>query len=580
MNTVPTPTEYIKLLKACRRPEDIEAVASDLYNSLNTGVAERTLANKLTPYNKAVRAEFTAENLQVGQNAYIKQKADSSNIVQHLHFKFTTDLIDFEKHNQKSTAALDTRMDNPAVVHAGKFLDCMIECLESQDEYELSAGLIAASGRRAIEVWRLGEFTKTTDPYSVTFKGQAKRRDYGVPKDERASYEIRLLIPAEAFLKLWRQFKQSEGYKSCQAELKAFETTLKSKPAESREAELRQKFHSLRGRSIDRAIKRTFGESEALENLDSISKGHQASSHVLRHAAVNLLVQRDVKSSSTGKALKFTAEQLGHYISGEDSIRSFLASFGYINFEVMGEVVTLDNAFKTATVRLNHADLERFNALAAHLNARNQQQAFHWLLNQGDRVIELEKELAELRRQVAEPKPAAETTTTEPVKEPEAMPEQNVESLIDNKIAALEERLLAALAGQQQATPKTAPTQGTYTAEPATIVPVATEEPKTEEKYQLKRAIDSRGEAALEKVAAAYWAIAEHNEKQLTDSDRWYIGPRLLKDLSGVNYNVVKRWVAEHETEIEEHNQRFELGSSHNRQHGRKGLTIDKVVKL
>jgi hypothetical protein len=573
MTTAPTPAEYIELLKACRRPEDIEAVATTLYNSLNIRVAERTLANRLTPYNKAVRAEFTAENLQPGQNAYIKQKSDNSNVVQHLHFKFTTDLIDFAAHNEKSTAALDARMDNPAVVHADKFLNCMVGCLESQDEYELSAGLIAASGRRAVEVWSIGDFTPTADPYTVNFGGQAKRRDYYIPKEERARYDIRLLIPAEAFLKIWRQFKKSEGYKSCQAELKAFESTLKG-TAEDKEAELREKFHSLRGGSIDRAIKRTFGESGALENLDSISKGHKASSHVLRHAAVNLLVQRDVKSSSTGKALKFTAEQLGHYISGEDSIQSFLASFGYINFEVMGEVVTLDNAFKTATVRLNHADLERFNSLATHLNARNQQQAFHWLLGQGDRVIELEKELSELRRQLA----AAETVTvtTESTKEPEAVNQPALTAESIQKMIA--DGIAAALAGQQQATPKTAPTQGTYTAEPAAVAPVATTEPANQ--YSLKRAIDARGEAALGKVAAAYWAIAEHNEKQLTDSDRWYIGPRLLKDLSGVNYSVVKRWVADHEADIEEHNQRFELGSSHNRQHGRKNITIHDAVKL
>lgn len=573
MTTVPTTAEYIESLKLATCPAAIEVIATDLYSSLNAGVGERTLANKLTPYNKAVRAEFTAENLQVGENAYIYQKSDNSNVVQHLHFKFTTNRIDFAAHNAKSTASMDARMDNPAVVHADKFLNCMIDCLESQDEYELSAGLIAASGRRAVEVWRLGEFTKTEDPYTVTFKGQAKRRDYDIPESERAAYDIRLLIPAESFLRIWRAFKKTDSYKSCQAELKRIEKTLQGKPASARESELRERFHSMRGRSIDRAVKRTFGESGCFENLDSIAQGHQASSHVLRHAAVNLLVQRDVKSSSTGKALKFTAEQLGHYISGEDSIQSFLASFGYINFEVMGQVVTLDNAFKTATVRLNHADLERFNALATHLNARNQQQAFHWMLGQSERAIELERELSELRRQLA----AAETvtTTTEPTKETEAMAQPALTAESIQKM--ITEGIAAALAGQQ---PPAAPT-ATPAAEPAAVaLATTTETAEPANQYALKRAIDARGEAALGKVAAAYWAIAEHNEKQLADSDRWYIGPRLLKDLSGVNYSVIKRWVSDHETEIEEHNQRFELGSSHNRQHGRNNITINDVVKL
>jgi hypothetical protein len=573
MNTTPTPDQYIELLKACRSPQDVEAVATNLFDSLNKGVSERTLANKLTPYNKAVRAEFTADKLQVGQNAYIYQKADNSNIVQHLHFKFTTNQIDFEAHNKKSTQAMDARMENPAIVHADKFLNCVVDCLESEDDYELSAGLIAASGRRSIEIWLLGDFKATDDPYTVTFKGQAKRRDYGIPPEEKASYDIRLLVPSEAFLKIWRQFKKSDSYKTFQATLREFEATLKGKSIEEKESALRAKFHSLRGKSIDRAIKRTFGESKALENLDSISEGHQTSSHVLRHAAVNLLVQRDVKSNSTGKALKFTAEQLGHYISGEDSIQSFLATVGYINFEVMGEVVTLDNAFKTATVRLNHADLERFNSLASHLNARNQQQAFHWLLGQADRVIELEKELSDLRKEL-EAKTQAETVTTEPAKENEPVSQPLTAESIQKMIA---ETVAAALAGQQASS-----TPAKTESKPTTIqqAPVASDAPQGEGKYQLKRAIDSRGEAALEKVGAAYWAIAEYNEKQLTDSDRWYIGPRLIKDLSGVNYSVVKRWVAEHETDIEEHNQRFGLVSSHNRQHGRNNVTINDVVKL
>jgi hypothetical protein len=65
----PTVDEYIKQLKACRRPEDIEAVATNLFKTLGKGVKERALATKLTPYNKAVRAEFPGEALQVGQDA-------------------------------------------------------------------------------------------------------------------------------------------------------------------------------------------------------------------------------------------------------------------------------------------------------------------------------------------------------------------------------------------------------------------------------------------------------------------------------------------------------------------------------
>jgi hypothetical protein len=595
--SIPTPAEYVAQLQTANGPEEIEAIATALYNSLNTTTNQRTTANKLSPYNKAVAAAFPVDSLVDGVNAYHQIKADGSNWFRHLHFKFTTNQLQstFQTYNNQRSNQLEASMDNPAIVDAEKFLACIEDCLNSDDAYQVSAGLIAASGRRAIEVWELGKFTKTDDAYTVKFKGQAKRRDYDVPEAERLEYPIRLLIPAKRFLAAFRAFKKHQKYAEYQTTMTARKAELKADghTPESIEAELRKTFHNIRGRSIDRAVKRSFGASGALENLDSIADGHETSSHVLRHAAVNLLTYRDVQSNAIGKQLKFAAEQLGHFVSGEDSISAVLTSIGYINFEVKGTMPTTTTEptketkprANTSQLRVNQSDRDTFNEIAADLGASNQQEAFHLMVQQWGRVAELERELANLRQNTTAPAEQPETVT----KEPEPMTTEPTLTA-----AAVQEMIAAAMA-QVLAQTTTAPAeQPAATVAPAeqpaaTVAPVepttppadaAAVAPEPANRYSLKRKIDSRGEDALAKVDAAYWAVAGFNEKQLTDADKWYIGPRLLKDLTGVNYAIVKRWFADHETTVTEHNERHDLNSNHNRRHGKNNLTINDVVKL
>ncbi len=64
-----------------------------------------------------------------------------------------------------------------------------------------------ASGRRSVEILVRGSFTLTTDlpeylkpGYFVNFRGQAKKRDYDIPEDERVEYRIGVLVSAEFFL--------------------------------------------------------------------------------------------------------------------------------------------------------------------------------------------------------------------------------------------------------------------------------------------------------------------------------------------------------------------------------------------
>lgn len=583
----PTPAQYVAQLQTATTAAEIEAIATALWDVLKIDEFQRT--NKLTPYNKAVDAAFPAETLIDGVNAYHRTKADGTLWFRHLHHKFTNDKLQgaFTAYNNQRSNQLEASMDNPAVVDAEKFLACIDQCLNSDDAYEVSAGLIAASGRRAIEVWELGKFTKTADPFTVNFKGQAKRRDYDIPEAERLEYPIRLLIPSTRFLAAFRAFKKHQKYQQYKTTMTAYRAELKALKltAEQFEIAVREKFHNIRGNSINRVIKdKTFGKAGVFENLDSIREGHRESSHILRHAAVNIVTYRDVQSNAIGKKLKFAAEQLGHFVSGEDSISAVLTSIGYINFEVTGNVpmatAEIEDAKSRAgnrQLRVNLEDRDKFNEIAAELKAPNQQTAFHRMVQQWGRVAELERELATLRQE-------KQTAPTEDVtKESEAMQPTltaaDVQAMIDNSMG----QILEAVKGM--ATPAPIPAVALVVApepEPEPETPAADHNPAlvTEDgtDYNRKRKMDKRGELAMTDINNAFWAVVDYNEKQLDDSKKWFISERLLKDLAGGSLGNIKRWMVDHETDVNEHNERNQLDKNHNRKHGRNGVKISDVV--
>lgn len=518
-----TPANYSKAIQSAKGLEAKAAVAVELYEELlqkypasdRPGELTRTGLNKLTNYNKVIRK---IEPLVDGENAFQFKKVDGAVELRHIHFRETTCKQSYGQINAAFQTATIDRITNPAKVYIARYVDALIDSLESEDAYEMSAGLIAASGRREIEIWRLGSF-KAIDgkPYSVSFKGQAKRKDYGLPDSEKPSYEINLLIPADKFLKLWREFKRTDAYKDVQQVLKEEEARKVSKEtANEKQSRLNQKFHSSRGRSIDRAVKRIF-PAKCFENLDAIKQGQQVSAHILRHATVNAIVERDCEQKTTGARLLMAAQQLGHYIEGEDRLSDVLTSLGYINFEVVGEVPDLNEAFKISTVQVRQHDKDAFLEYGERVKVENQRELFRWVLSQAERADELKRQLKAAQAEIQRLKSSKpEPVQTEAIEQPTGLPK----SVKGRKL--------------------------------------------TEEKAGV--------------IAECFWAIAEHNELQTEQNQKWYIGVRSLCDLSGKHYGVAKRWLEENQQKVDEHNERHELGKFHNRTHGRKGIVITDVI--
>lgn len=524
-DSLPTVDEYLSAVTQAEGLEDKANVATALYECLlekyesgdRAGELTRTGLNKLTPYNKAIKSLELRDG-----NSFQFKKADGSIQLRHVHFRETTCKQDYGKINAAFQQDIESRIENPCTVDVARYMESMIDALRSENDYEVSAGLIAATGRREIEIWRTGEFsTIKGENYKVLFKGQAKRKDYGLPKEEKPSYPISILIPASEFLKIWRAFKKCPIYTEVQQVLKQAESEkVKGESANDKAARLNGLFHSLRGRSVNRAVKNVY-PANIFTGLESIKEGKESGAYVLRHATTNIAVQRDCTTKTPGAMMMAAAKQLGHFIEGQDKLADVMTSLGYVNFEVKGEIPDLTDAFKISTVQVAATDKEAFLALAGKTTAGNQRQAFHWLLGQGERARDAEQELAQAKRE----------------------------------IERLQLKLGAALE---------APAEAQQSEQPA---PVAT--PNTR--------LDLGAE---EDVREAFWGIVDHNEKQVETKPKWYIGARSLRDLSGKNHAVVKRWLTAHQTEIDDHNERHGLNMYHNRSHGRAGLVITDVIPV
>jgi hypothetical protein len=185
-----TPQEYFDHIKDCYNPDTIKTIVEELIKNLvNETDKPRTRLNKLAPYNKLINT-IPHEKLLEGQNAYIQTRADGSYWKRHLHFKFTGIFdINFNGKNGINTKSkVLGRLGNKQLLPITEYLEATTRLLQSNDAHELAVELIAASGRRLIEIVARGNFTLEQDlpeylkpGYFVRFSGQAKNVDKEAP---------------------------------------------------------------------------------------------------------------------------------------------------------------------------------------------------------------------------------------------------------------------------------------------------------------------------------------------------------------------------------------------------------------
>jgi hypothetical protein len=133
----------------------------------------KSRSNKLAPYSKLVKELPATE----GTTGFYQIKPDGSQWLRHLYYKYTGIAdTNWAEINQKASQKVVESLADQKPIDADLYEQCVGKLLASEQVWEIGAGLIAASGRRPIEIVISGEFEEV-DGEGLKFGGQAKKRD-------------------------------------------------------------------------------------------------------------------------------------------------------------------------------------------------------------------------------------------------------------------------------------------------------------------------------------------------------------------------------------------------------------------
>ena len=573
-----TPQEYLNALKLLRNPEEIQALCQQLTDSLfNETDKPKTRVNKLTPYNKLVNT-IPNEELVEGENAYIQTKQDGTLWKRHLHFKFTG-LADTKWNGDgginTKTVVLD-RLENRREVNVSQYLETTLKLLQSDDPHELAVGLIAASGRRPVEILARGSFTLAIKlppylkpGYFVNFRGQAKKRDYDIPADERAEYRIGVLISASFFIQSFQRFRAMPETKEI-LDLVKVETKKCTDPEV-----INDMVESRRGNSLRRVVSQEFSSFLPARFGES-----EVNNKSLRAVYVRLITDRDCPRNIAD--LLWASRSVGHFIDekqpDDSQLRHLLTTLGYSDYNASSPVPFIESPQKQPREKISHVrttttDTEIIKALQDKLNLPNQQAVIRYLLERDRQAEKLERQLHEAQDHIAELEKeiTEKMQPTQPTTQPQP---NNVNESLESQVEAIVVKVLERLLPQtSQVNP--APTTATASnpPKPKAVKPERDWSSMTTDELKASRA---KG-ATDERIFRAFRAICDYNDAQPSNDQRWFIGNVLLRDLAGCNGLLVKDWMERHQISVFDHNQKYGLGQYHNKRH--KGVEVGDVIK-
>jgi hypothetical protein len=563
MKNILTPEEYYDRIKDLRTSEEIKELCDRLTSKLfNETDKPKTRVNKLTPYNKVVREGFSNEELVEDENAYIQTKADGSLWKRHLHFQFTG-LADTKWHGEgginTKTIVLD-RLENRREVNVTSYLNTVSKLLLSDDPHELAVGLIAASGRRPIEILVRGSFAIASNlpdylkpGYFVNFKGQAKKRDYEMPVDEKADYRIGVLVPADAFLAAFKRFRNMP-------ETKELMSLLKTEAEKGTDPEIiNDKIEGMRGNSLRRVVAREFANCLPVRFGDS-----EINNKSLRACYVRLITDRDCPKHMAD--VLWASRSVGHFIDIKEpddrELRHLLTTLGYFDYYADTEVPFMPAPQKAihekpAPIRAFESDAETIKQLQKDWELPSQAVTIRNLIELATKTKELEAQLLTANAQIEKLKQENEEMST-------ASPQnQDLQEMIREAVA---EEVARVLPNAQYPTPNT---QRQPKAKPET--PDKDWESVSSEELKSSK---HRG-AAEEKIRRAFIAIANHNDHKARDNNgqpdikkMWAVTNQALRQVSGCNGQMVRDWMELHHEAINDHNAKYGLGQYHNKGKG------------
>ncbi len=548
--------ELFEVTKNLKSFEDMQPYCDDFNNWIkeNTTYSQKSLGTVLS--RAGLYKKFKSLSLEQEVNAVSVPKLDKDGNqvgTELRHYVLTQCGLtkkDWEVRNT-TTRATD-RLSNGNEIDPEQYLEAVGKLLSSDDPHELAVGLIAATGRRPHEILARAKFTAVDgEQYQVSFEGQGKKRG------EKPVFQIATLYPADYVIKIHNQLRKEDSTKALLKEVKAeFPNDI---------AAQNRAIDSRRNGSLNRVVRTYFGDKDSSNPVLAIRHGEeQDNCKALRAAYAALATERDCPKS-VGEKMLYAARLLGHYVGEkptDSSLRQTVTTLGYLDYYTNKPVPFLNNVVELSipktNVRVFADDLKVIKELQEQWELPNQQITVRNLIELAQKAKELEKRLLDTQAQLEEFKnQLREETDTETM--------ENLESTISR---ILDEKLSQLLPQLQQAE-STSTSKKTAQSKPKED-DTDWESISSEELKQSK----TRG-AAEEKIRRSFLAITNHNDHKARDNNgqpdtdkMWVINNQALRQLSGCNGMLVKDWMVRHQTAIDDHNNKYGLGTYHNKGRG------------
>ena len=549
--------ELFEATKDLQSFDDMQPYCDDFNNWIkeNTSYSQKSLGTVLS--RAGLYKKFREVDLEQDVNAVAVQKYDREGKpagTDLKHYVLTQCGLKKEEWVERNTTTRATdRLQNGNEIDPEQYLEVIGRLLESEDVHELAVGLIGATGRRPHEILARAKFTPVDgEEYQVMFEGQGKKRG------EKPVFKIATLYPASYIIKKHNQLQKEESTKALLKEVR--KEFPKDVAAQNRAIDSR------RNGSLNRVVRAYFGDKDTDKPVLPIRHGEETDNcKALRAAYAALATERDC-NKSVGEKMLHAARLLGHYVGEkptDSDLKNTVTTLGYLDYYTTLPVpfpeISTKSKVKITNVRVDSEDLETIKELQEKWELPSQQVTVKNLIELAQKAKELEEKLLDAIAQIEELK-VQEIETTEDEPDMDSL-DSRISRILDEKLSQLLPQLNQ---GEVVATARKS------TKSQARVDDTDWESMPSEELKNNK----SRG-AAQEKLRRSFLAITEHNDHKARDNNgqpdanqMWVVNNQALRQLSGCNGMLVKDWMEAHRVAIDDHNNKYGLGTYHNKGRG------------
>jgi hypothetical protein len=566
--------QLFEATKDLKSLEEIKPYCDQFNEWVNTHTSYSTKSLGTVLSRAGFYKKFKSLKLEQGKNAEAIAKHDENGNVKGQELKHYAVLMcgldrdDWKQRNE--TTRVIGRLGNDQELDPDAYLEVTGQLLESTDPHELAVGLVAATGRRPHEIIARAKFAPVEgQSYQVQFEGQGKKRG------DKPVFPIATLYPAEYVIKCLSRLRRETSTKAL---LKEVANEFPSDLAAQNRA-----IDSRRNGSLNRVVRAYFGDKADDMPILAFRHGEeQDNCKALRAAYGALATERDCDRSVGSKMLHY-ARLLGHFVKENPTDRELqgvATSLGYADYFTSKPVPfpTAPQKEKVMQVRVTDEDYEIIKRLQKDWEAPNQQSVV-------SRLIESQEKLAELAKQLLEAKTQINQLKEEREKMSQVQPQQL--TVTQSELEAMIERMVTEKV--QQALSNLPVTQPASQSKPAAQTPAKPQEVidwsgMSNADLWLTKV---RG-ASEEKIRRSYEAICLYNDTLATgDNDRLALTNQGLRELSGVNGQLVGEWIKSHADEVISHNSKHGMQNAkdpsktetyYNKRHGSEKIT--KILNL